>query len=79
MKTAGDLGIALCGDYPDEDYAGVDEVVINSDEIMLNGIGEEPSESLHIMRELQADVYDPVLNWCRGYRRNYSTCGLRRC
>ena len=38
VKTAGDLGIALCGDYPDEDYAGVDV---------------EACGSLHIMREPQ--------------------------
>ena len=72
VKIAGEAGIALCGDRPDDDYDGIDDVIINSDEIMLNGVGEEGCESLHIMREPQADVYDPVLNWCKTYRRNYS-------
>ena len=72
VKTAGDLGIALCGDAPFEGYAGFDEVVINSNEIMLNGVGDESAESLHVTREPQADAYNPPFNCCKTYRRNYS-------
>ena len=48
------------------------DVVINADEIMLDGVGAESAEPLHITREPQADAYDPVFNWCKTYRRNYS-------
>ena len=68
VKAATEVGIALCG----SDYDGIDEVVINNDEIMLDGVGAESAEPLHITREPQADAYDPVFNWCKTYRRNYS-------
>ena len=79
VKTAGELGIALCGDTPFEDYAGFDEVIINSGEIMVNGVGDESAEALHITREPQADAYDPDNS--TGARRTGATTHrwLRRC
>ena len=72
VKAAGEAGIALCGDASWEGHDGVDEVIINSDEIMLNGVGDESAESLHITRERRLDDYSPVTTFCKTYRRNYS-------
>ena len=68
VKTAGEAGIVLCG----SDFGDVREVVINNDEIMLDGVGDESAEPLYITREPRKEAHNPTLNWCKTYRRNYS-------
>ena len=69
VKVAREQGIGLgSGEY------GTDgDVIINGDEIHLNGVGDESAESLVITREHRDDPYaSPVYTFCKTYRRNYS-------
>ena len=68
VGVAGQCGIPLCSDP----LGAESEVIISGDKIVLNGVGDESAEPLHITRELQMDSYSPVFNSCKTYRRNYS-------
>ena len=68
VKTAREAGIQLGSGWGE---AGSD-VVINGDEIELNGVGDESAESLYITRQRRMDTYSPVFTSCKTYRRNYS-------
>ena len=69
VKVARELGIQLGSGLDGKEG----DVVINADEIELNGVGDESCESLYITRERRwADAYSPVYTFCKTYRRNYS-------
>ena len=70
VEVAQEQGIALCSD----DFFDSGPVVVDSELICLNGVGEQSAEALQVWRRIpiHPDHYQPTLNFCKTYRRNYT-------
>ena len=65
IDVAAELDIPLCG-YEDDD-----PVMMSPQLIVFNGVGDEACQGFTLSREIEQGIYNPTLNFCKTWSRNY--------